>query len=115
MDVIWDNSDELTVRDVLDSPAGSGLAYTTVMTILDRLWGKGLLSRRRSGRAYAYRSKVSKDNYLGGLVSTVLAGSTDRRTALLGFIRSVDPSDLPELRKLIRSVERERKHEQPKR
>jgi len=40
------------VRDAL----GAELAYTTVMTVLARLCGKGAVTRQRSGRAFAYRA-----------------------------------------------------------
>lgn len=113
MELMWDGTREATVRDILDSPTAKDLAYTTVMTILDRLWRKEFLSRRRRGRAYVYRARLTRDEYIAGLLGTVLAGSKDRRTALLGFVRSVDPGDLDELRKLIRTVERERKPPEP--
>ena len=110
MEFFWDGAEaELTVRDVLESPAGKKSAYTTVMTVLDRLWRKGFLARRKVGRAYAYRVRRTRDQHVGDLVARVLAGSGDRRTALLGFARSVDQQDLEELRKVIRQVERERR------
>ncbi len=110
MELLWDRGDaEVTVRDVLESPAGRKSAYTTVMTVLDRLWRKGFLARRMVGRAYAYRVRRTRDQHVGGLVAWVLAGSGDRRSAFLGFARSVDEQDLEELRKVIRQVERERR------
>jgi predicted transcriptional regulator len=110
MDFLWDAGDkEATVRDVLASPAGQRSAYTTVMTVLDRLWRKGFLSRRMVGRAYAYRVRRTRERYLGDLVARVLAGAGDRRAAFLGFARSVDQRDLERLREAIRQVERERR------
>lgn len=109
MDFIWDEAREVTVRDVLTAPFATTLAYTTVMTILDRLWKKGFLSRRRSGRAYLYSSIRTRDDYLSTVVGEVLSGSTDHRSVLLGFVRGVAPEDLAELREVIREVERERK------
>jgi predicted transcriptional regulator len=41
------------VRELLDA-SGSALAYTTVMTVLSRLHGKGLLARKKDGRRYVY-------------------------------------------------------------
>ena len=110
MESLWDRGEvELTVRDVLESPVGRKSAYTTVMTVLDRLWRKGFLARRKVGRAYAYRVRRTRDQHVGDMVAVILAGSRDRRTALLGFARSVDQQDLEELRKVIRQVERERR------
>lgn len=110
MESLWDRDDqEVTVRDVLESQAGRKSAYTTVMTVLDRLWRKGFLARRKVGRAYAYRVRRTRDQHVGDIVARVLAGSADRRTAFLGFARSVDQEDLEQLRKVIRQVERERR------
>jgi predicted transcriptional regulator len=113
MEFIWDDEGEVTVRDVLVGLKGKALAYTTLMTVLDRLQHKKLLSRRRVGRAYVYRQAVSREEYLAGLMGSVLASSDDRRMALLGFVRSVDEDDLAELRRMIRTVERERKRTSP--
>ena len=110
MEIVWDqDGEEVSVRDVLDSKVGRGHAYTTVMTVLDRLWHKGYLARRKEGRAYVYRAKRSREEHVERLVAQVLAGSGDRRSAILGFVRNADEADLAEIRKAIRQVERERK------
>ena len=110
MDHLWAEADtEVTVRDVLASPVGRRSAYTTIMTTMDRLWRKGLLSRRKIGKAYFYRVRRTRDQHVGDLVGRVLAGAGDRRTAFLGFARSVDQRDLEQLREAIRQVERERR------
>ncbi len=110
MDHIWEQGADVTVRDVLESAAGGRLAYTTVMTILDRLWRKGFLRRSRVGRAYVYRVKRTEQEYLAGLLDGVLAGAADRQSVLLGFMRGIGQEDLVELRGMIREVERERKN-----
>jgi predicted transcriptional regulator len=107
MDAVWDRQGDFTVRDLLDVPGARRRAYTTVMTVADRLWRKGLLARKRVGRAYVYRARVSREHYVAGLVGQVLAGAQDRRSVLLGFVRGVSESDREELRKLISEVERE--------
>jgi predicted transcriptional regulator len=110
MEFVWNDADaEFTVRDVADSRAGRNSAYTTVMTVLDRLWRKGFLSRRMVGRAYSYRVRRTRDEHVADLVGRVLSGTEDRRAAFLGFARTVDTHDLEELRKVIRQVERERR------
>ena len=54
---------EANVRDVQQAVAGSKvLAYTTVMTLLERLARKGVLSRRKAGRAFLYAPQVSRDS-----------------------------------------------------
>ncbi len=75
MESLWDREDhEVTVRDVNESPAGRKSAYTTVMTVLDRLWRKGFLARRKVGCAYVYRVRRTRDQHVGDLVARVLAG-----------------------------------------
>ncbi len=113
MNQIWDGDDDVTVRDLIDAPGIRGLAYTTVMTILDRLRQKGFLARRRVGRAYSYRPRTTREQYLSALVGQVFAASDDRRSVLLGFVRGIDAEDLAELRKMIRDVERERSKRKP--
>ena len=53
---------ETSVRD-LHCEFSSRLAYTTVMTTLDRLYKKGLLARRRVGKAYVYAAKLTEKEY----------------------------------------------------
>lgn len=107
MDEVWDRGQDVTVRGLLDAPAARGLAYTTVMTVVDRLRRKGFLVRKRAGRAYLYRARVSRERYVADLVDQVLAGAHDRRSVLLGFVRGVSEADREQLRRLIREVERE--------
>lgn len=53
---------EGTVRDVRQVLVGKrNLAYTTVMTVLDRLEKRGGVSRRKQGRSFLYAPKVSQD------------------------------------------------------
>ena len=111
MDFVWDEQTAVTVRDVLAQPFAKTLAYTTVMTVLDRLWKKGYLSRRRVGRAYHYSARRTRDDHLAAVVGEVLSGSKDHRSMLLGFVRGVDPDGSTQLRRVIREVERERKGE----
>jgi predicted transcriptional regulator len=53
---------EGTVRDVREILVGNrNLAYTTVMTVLDRLTRRGVVTRRKTGRAFVYAPAVSRD------------------------------------------------------
>jgi len=59
--VLW-NLGEGNVRDVRRELAPTRpLAYTTVMTVLDRLAHKGVVSRRKVGRSFLYTPQVSRD------------------------------------------------------
>jgi predicted transcriptional regulator len=65
MEEIW-RHDEVCVRQVMDAlNAGEATprAYTTYMTIMSRLDGKGLLARRREGKTDFYRALYTRDRY----------------------------------------------------
>lgn len=110
MDHAWTRQGPVTVRDVFDSVgARQGLAYTTVMTVMERLSTKKFLVRRKVGRAYSYEPRMSRDDYSASLVRSVLAASRDRRSLLLGFVRSVKEDDLKELEGLVKQAQRERR------
>lgn len=110
MEFVWSSGpDEVTVRQVLSSTAGRGLAYTTVMTVLERLWRKGFLARKLEGRAYLYRARRTREEHVASLVREALGRTGDRREVLLSFVRSVREEDIDELRRVIREVERERR------
>lgn len=56
---------EASVRDVQQLlEAERPLAYTTVMTILDRLSRRGCVARRKDGRSYLYAPILTRDNVL---------------------------------------------------
>ena len=110
MDHAWKRSGPVTVREVVDSVgARNDLAYTTVMTVMERLSTKGFLVRRKVGRAYSYEPRMSRDDYSASLVRSVIAASRDRRSVLLGFVRSVKEDDLKELERLVKQAQRERR------
>ena len=81
MDVLWTQG-ESSVRDVVDRLARP-LAYTTVMTTLDRLFKKGLLGRRKEDRAFYYAAQFSKIEWEAKRADTLIsclvesAGSQD--------------------------------------
>lgn len=109
MDRIWKREHPLSVRDIHEELAGTRqLAYTTVMTVMERLSRKGLLTRRRAGRAYVYQAACTREEHTAAIVSQVLKRAGDRRSVLLGFVRAVHDTDLAELRRAIEEVERER-------
>lgn len=107
MDEVWRRG-QATVRDVLEALNRRGdkkRAYTTIMTIMMRLDGKGLLQRRREGRSDVYLPVLTRDAYMEarakGEVDELVAGYGD--LALAHFARqlaSLDPKRRDQLRKL---------------
>ena len=85
---LWDLG-EGNVHDVRKALQGSKpLAYTTVMTLLDRLARKGAVSRRKTGRAFVYAPAVSREKMrrlaLKEFVEAFFDGSEDALTNFLG-------------------------------
>lgn len=101
MRVLWSKGGPSTVREVHGELAGDrDLAYTTVMTVMERLWRKGVLRREARGRAFEYAPLMSEAEYTARLMHQLLAGTSDRRNALAHFVRGMKRSDEAELRRL---------------
>ena len=104
---------EVTVHDVLarmDRP----LAYTTIMTTLDRLFRKGLLVRLKRGRAFVYAAACTKQDVqrviARELVNEIAADPLHSKNYLLSFlIESVDPQDSEVLAKLEATIQEKRR------
>ncbi|GAA1659677.1 BlaI/MecI/CopY family transcriptional regulator [Glycomyces endophyticus] len=102
MDVLWAASAPLTVRAVLGSLSRDPEpAYTTVMTVLDNLHRKDIVTRERTGRAWAYRPALGRDEFDAEAMASVLESSADRGATLLRFIGKIGPEELARLRSLM--------------
>jgi predicted transcriptional regulator len=103
MDVLWGTPSALSVREVHDTLAPtSELAYTTVMTVLDRLAKKHLLTRVRDGRAWLYRPASSREQLLVAEVLLVLRDATaDRAQVLSSLVAELDADEKTRLRSLL--------------
>lgn len=103
---------ETSVRD-LHSELSSRLAYTTVMTTLDRLYKKGWLKRRKEGKAYLYAAAFSEEAYRDRmtqhLIGMALEHRQDSQAVLSRFVDAVSDSDrelLTRLDQLVRAKRR---------
>lgn len=109
MDVVW-SGDGISVRDV-QAKLTRGVAYTTVMTTLDRLFKKGLLYRSRNGRAFRYRAALTRQDAETALASGLLRGLLDGGVGgarpllsnLVDLIGERDQTLLDELEALVRA------------
>jgi predicted transcriptional regulator len=102
MAVLWQSDGPVFVREVvqrLNAGRTAPLAYTTVMTVLSRLAGKGILVREQQGRGYVYSPAVADTAEIA--VRGVLAEFGD--AALARFVERVelDPGLRARLRKLM--------------
>jgi predicted transcriptional regulator len=106
MNVLWDADTAMTVREVMDVLDESDRAYTTVMTVLDRLGAKDMVRRERDGRAFRYAPAMSRDAATSELLHAALdQAGTDRTAALVHFARTVDPAEAAALRAALDEIE----------
>ena len=89
------------VRDQL----GGDLAYTTVMTVLARLSEKGLVTRERVGRAYAYTAVRDEAEVTARQMQRLLDAGDDRAAVLSRFVGVLSDDDERLLIDLLRRVE----------
>lgn len=102
LNVLWEDPEGLIPREVHERlPGGRPLAYTTVNTVLTRLWEKGVLRRRKQGLAYVYRPKESRAEYSARRMNEILKMSGDHKEALASFLESIDPKDRVQLRRML--------------
>lgn len=98
----------VTVREVHDAVGiDRGLAYTTLMTVLDRMTKKGLVSRQRDGRAWRYTATSSREALTAETMHQTLGelAGDERSGALLHFLGSSTPEEVDELRSALAELE----------
>ncbi len=88
MNTLWPLG-EATVREIRDGLAARrARAYTTIMTIMDRLARKGVVERRKAGRAYVYRplltAEEARAQALAQVVESFFGGSKEALLLHLG-------------------------------
>lgn len=111
MDVLWALPVEgsITVREVHARLAEErDLAYTTVMTVMDRLARKGLVSQERAGRAYRYSAHATRAELTAELMHDTLEdfAEADRGSALVAFVSDASPADIDTLRRALAELRR---------
>src|SRR5215510_14154 len=109
----WDRA-EVSVRDVYLA-FEEKIAYTTLMTTLDRLYKKRLLERRKDGRAFLYSPAVTREEFEHGIREDVIDGllgdgAEGVQPVLACIVETVSERDrelLDELERLIKEKKRE--------
>jgi predicted transcriptional regulator len=102
MDQVWRACGPVTGRQVVDELRRTRtVAYTTVLTIMDRLTVKGVLTRRRSGRAFLYEAVRSREEYTADVMREVLDSAENPRAVLLHFLRQIPPEAAAELHRAL--------------
>jgi len=109
LEALWEREAPACVRDL--QPQFPGVAYTTLMTTLDRLFRKGALLRVKSGRAFFYRPKSTQQEMISELAGSTFAtllpnDAAFARPILSMFVDTVGERDhalLDELEKLVKA------------
>ncbi|NYI77058.1 putative transcriptional regulator [Nocardioides panzhihuensis] len=102
MDHLWAADEPLTVRDVLERiDRDPPLAYTTVMTVMDNLHRKGVVTRQREGRAFRYRPTKDRAAHTADLMHELLSGSGDSSVTLLRFLDTMSPAEVKKLKRAL--------------
>ena len=107
MERLWAAAEPLSVRAVYEQLSSERqLAYTTVMTVLDRLARKEMVHRTQRGRAYLYAPASSRDELTADLLNEVLDGvGGDRTSALVHFAETVSADEADALRAALARIE----------
>ncbi|MDJ0346503.1 BlaI/MecI/CopY family transcriptional regulator [Streptomyces sp. H10-C2] len=101
MAILWAADGALTAAQVSDRFPGE-LAYTTVLTILSRLFDKGRLTRKRMGRGYAYVPVRDEAADTAGRMVTLLERGTDRQAVLARFVAELSDQNEALMQELLR-------------
>lgn len=102
MDILWSCATPMLVREVLETlQPQRRLAYTTVMTVMDNLHRKGLLTRALEGRAYRYEPTSSREQYSAQLMGEALTQSKDPSATLVHFLEQISAKEAKALRRAL--------------
>jgi predicted transcriptional regulator len=104
MQVLWSVEEALTPAQVLAEIDGDP-AYTTIMTVLVRLFAKGAVTREKSGRAYAYRSALAEADFAAERLREVLDSSSDRMATMSRFVAGLGKGEADALRAALEGLE----------
>ena len=112
MDVLW-RAGALTGRAIYQQVLGvKKVAYTTVLTVLERLVGKGLVKKEKREEGYIFSPLYSREEFEGLVARQVLKGVLElsQSTAIVNFVDILaeeDPEELERLKRLVEEKSRE--------
>ena len=112
MNVVWE-AGEINVREACER-LGAAVAYTTVMTTMDRLFKKRLLARRKVGRAFVYAAAATRDQLQGAVANELVQSLLQQHggeplpllSSLVDAVSDRDRALLDELERLIHEKRR---------
>lgn len=99
MNVMWEGEGPYVVRDVLGRMHyGRPVAYTTVMTVMDILYRKGVLRRDKAGRAWRYWPVEAREDHDARLMAEALRSGGDEDVTMRRFLERVSDDEMKSLR-----------------
>lgn len=107
MEFLWETNSSVTVRGVVDKIRKKRkVAYTTIMTIMNRLVDKGILIRKMKGSSYLYQPKVSRDQFVARAAHRIFTTAVSNlgeevASYFLKEIRKLNPKKRQELLKIL--------------
>ncbi|MFJ9011669.1 BlaI/MecI/CopY family transcriptional regulator [Streptomyces canus] len=104
---LWSWGRPATARDVLtDINKQRPLAYSTVKTVADILYRKGVLARHKEGRAWVYTPTCTRQEYTAALMHDALGSNPDPTGTLVSFLEQITPEETQALRSALRTAKR---------
>ncbi len=102
MDVVWASDRAYLVREVRERLSyNRSLAYTTVMTVMNILYGKGVLCREKHGRAWRYWPAESREEHDARLMEEVLRSGGNEHITMMRFVERVSDEERESLRNAV--------------
>jgi len=109
LQVLWERG-PATVRQVMDAMPDKPRAYTSVMSLMNVMYDKGLLSREPLGKAFVYSARVKREatlgEMLGDLVQRAFDGSASALVARL--LEKTSREELDEIRRTLDAYRRQK-------
>lgn len=102
MDVIWSQDRPYLVREVRERlHYGRPVAYTTVMTVMTILHGKGVLLREKHGRAWRYWPAERREEHDARLMAEILRSGGNCRATLHRFLDRISDEEIDQIRNVV--------------
>ena len=103
---VWRSRHGLTPAEALQALDGS-VAYTTVLTVLTRLFQKELLVRTREGKAHRYEAAVGEADFVAGKMRAALNSASDHGLAMSHFVGCLSADEKTVLSEVLRQMSAE--------
>jgi predicted transcriptional regulator len=89
MEIVWENGPLTVKRALFFISHKHHYAYTTIMTVMNKLTQKGMLSREKSGHSFVYSAQMGKEQFLGFAVKKVISSLQDDFGAIVSSFLAV--------------------------